>query len=66
MYTVISDKAFEWILADIAGFGDRPGELFPDLLEIDIAEVSRELNQAIEIHVTQSYWDKQEKLSIAL
>ena len=47
MEVVLSERMFELVMARWAGFGDRPGEIFPSLNDVDGKELSDELDAAI-------------------
>ena len=44
----LSGTVFEWLLAEWAGFGDNPSEVFPSLNEAEPQELLGELNVAIQ------------------
>jgi len=47
MNSKISNEVFEWLLAQWAGFGENPAELFPSLDGADFSDLQSELNLAI-------------------
>ncbi len=47
MKSKISSQVFEWLLAQWAGFGENPAEVFPSLREADLADLQAQLNTAI-------------------
>ena len=47
MEVTLSNQIFEWLLAEWAGFGDNPHELFPSLLHVDHERMAVELDQAV-------------------
>ena len=44
----LTSEVFEWLLADWAGYGDDPGEVFPDLRNVDHTALKLELFQTIQ------------------
>ena len=48
MKSKISDRVFEWLLADWAGYGDNPAELFPSLRGVNYGSLADELASAME------------------
>jgi len=47
MEVVLSERMFELIMAQWAGFGDRPEEIFPLLNDVNSEELSDEIDAAI-------------------
>ncbi|GEM_PF-1319803 len=47
MKSKISSQVFEWLLAQWAGFGDNPADLFPSLREADLTDLQAQLHNAI-------------------
>ena len=48
MEVELTEKFFEWLLADCAGYGKVPGEVFPDLREIDSTDLADELVRSVQ------------------
>jgi hypothetical protein len=44
----LRNTVFEWLLADWAGYGENPAELFPSLQNVSYDELTDELVGAIE------------------
>ena len=49
MEAMLSNQIFEWLLAEWAGFGDNPDELFPSLTNVDHKTIADELDQIIRL-----------------
>ena len=47
MSAELTGELFEWLLADWAGYGNEPGQVFPNLLNADIEALSSELSETI-------------------
>ena len=47
MKSKISSQVFEWLLAQWAGFGENPADLFPSLREADLTDLQDQLHNAI-------------------
>ena len=47
MKSKISSQVFEWLLAQWAGFGENPAEVFPSLRDADFTDLQVQLNNAI-------------------
>jgi hypothetical protein len=47
MKSKISSQVFEWLLAQWAGFGENPADVFPSLRDADLADLQAQLNNAI-------------------
>ena len=47
MEITLSNQIFEWLLADWAGYGDNPHEVFPSLRHVDHERLADELDLAI-------------------
>jgi len=47
MKSKISSQVFEWLLAQWAGFGENPAEVFPSLRDADLTDLQAQLNTAI-------------------
>ena len=43
----INSQVFEWILAQLAGFGENPADLFPSLRDADLSDLQAQLDDAI-------------------
>ena len=48
MEAELSGMVFEWLLADWAGYGNDPGNVFPSLRDIDPAVLNDELFRTIQ------------------
>ena len=47
MSAELTGELFEWLLADWAGYGNEPGQVFPNLLNADIEALNSELSETI-------------------
>ena len=47
MEVVLSNRVFELIMAQWAGFGDNPGKIFPSLNNVSSEELSDEIDAVI-------------------
>ncbi len=47
MNAELTGELFEWLLADWAGCGNEPGQVFPNLLNADIETLNSELSKII-------------------
>ena len=62
MKSKISSQVFEWLLAQWAGFGENPAEVFPSLRDADLADLQVQLNNAIRYAQTAKTPNPIEKL----
>ncbi len=47
MSAELTGELFEWLLADWAGYGNEPEQVFPNLLNADIEALNIELSKTI-------------------
>ncbi len=48
MTTELSNRVFEWLLANWAGYGENPAELFPSLHDADYNALQEELASVLQ------------------
>jgi len=47
MNAELTGELFEWLLADWAGYGNEPEQVFPNLLNADVETLNNELSKII-------------------
>ena len=47
MQCEISSTMFEWLLADWAGHGEKPGEVFTHLRDVAVQDLEEELEEVV-------------------
>lgn len=47
MSAELTGELFEWLLAEWAGYGNEPEQVFPNLLNADIEALNNELSKTI-------------------
>jgi len=65
MKSKISSQVFEWLLAQWAGFGEDPAELFPSLRDADLADLQVQLDNAIRCAQTSKMTIPMKKIPVS-